>query len=144
MGKASRSGCCVAFGSLLAISTNKSLTLLAFLADVSMCKIPFSSAYAFASANSTLRRPSRSALFPALTWIIKENQQANVMFVSMSQSRPLQSHKIGVSTHHSDDNILIPPSLQFLHPRLRPCKRIRISNIINNNCCCCASVIHWS
>ena len=65
IGKASLSGCCVAFGKLLAISTNNDLTLFEFFADVSMCKIPFSSAYAFASLKSTLRRASRSALLPA-------------------------------------------------------------------------------
>jgi len=65
IGKASLSGCCVAFGRLLAISTNNALTLLAFFADVSMCKIPFSSAYSWASLKSTLRRASRSALLPA-------------------------------------------------------------------------------
>lgn len=65
IGKASRSGCCVAFGRLLAISTKSALTLLAFFAEVSMCKIPFSSAYSLASLKSTLRRASRSALLPA-------------------------------------------------------------------------------
>lgn len=47
-------------------------------------------------------------------------------------------------TYHGDDNILIPPSLQLFNPRLRPCKRIRIGNIVHDNSCSCASIIHWS
>lgn len=44
--------------------------------------------------------------------------------------------------HHGNHHILIPPSLQFLHPRLRPRERIRIGNIVNNNGRCGASVVH--
>ena len=68
IGKASLSGWGGFLGSFFAISINRGLTLLAFFADVSINKIPCSSAYAFASSNSTLRRDSRSALLPA--WIM--------------------------------------------------------------------------
>ena len=52
-------------GNFLAIAKKISLTLLAFLADVSMNKSPFSSAYPLASSNSTALRFAKSDLFPA-------------------------------------------------------------------------------
>lgn len=47
------------------IAKNISLTFIAVLADVSMNNNPFSSAYCFASSNSTTRLFVKSALFPA-------------------------------------------------------------------------------
>mmetsp|Transcript_23441 Transcript_23441/g.79780 ORF Transcript_23441/g.79780 Transcript_23441/m.79780 type:complete len:387 (+) Transcript_23441:1511-2671(+) len=52
-------------GSFCAISANSSYTLVDALADVSMKKIPFSSAYCWASSTSTARFSARSALLPA-------------------------------------------------------------------------------
>lgn len=49
----------------LPIAKKISLTFIAVLAEVSMNKSPFSSAYCFASSYSTTRLFERSALLPA-------------------------------------------------------------------------------
>ena len=127
IGNASLSGCCVDFGSLLAISTNRALTLFALFAEVSMCRIPLSSAYWLASSKSTLRRASRSALFPALT--LHDTK------IRLGSKTDYLAVRTQIGTHHCNHNIRIPPSLQLLHPRLGPGKRIGVSDIIDNNGC---------
>jgi len=75
--------------------------LVAFLADVSMKTIPFSSAKDIPSSVSTTLWSSKSALFPATTKSIKFNQ----------------IHSIKVITK-GYNHIGIPPPLKLLHPAL--------------------------
>jgi hypothetical protein len=37
------------------------------------------------------------------------------------------------ATHQRDDNVRVPPSLQFLHPALRACEGIGIRDVVHND-----------
>ena len=96
----------------LAIAKNISLTLLAFFAEVSRKSKPFSSAYAFASSYSTVRRDPRSLLLPArrknsllenllifyLWWNNKSNQNL-IKITSLKNSH----RKRKLSKYHPDN-----------------------------------------
>lgn len=120
------------------IAKNISFTFIAVLADVSMNKSPFSSAYCLASSYSTSRLVVKSALLPAKAiTIFGEAFPRNTI---TQQINWMVNFLFGCDIQNSMHYL----PLKFFYPSFSTLKTVAILYIVHNDGSLCSTIIHWS